>query len=125
MNLQYNATEGDPTASYPVPDVVPRGERNQDELRSEIAHDVTSFPERPLTHDEQEAAEHDMPRGERVYAPASERVPKPPVPGHRDLVQHPDEATPERQAVSGPQDGTVHRSPSWRRVRVPGGTAGP
>ena len=128
MTLPYNATEGDPIASAPlqdapVQDVVPRGERNQDELRSEIAHDVTSFPSRPLTHEEKEAAEHDVPRGERVYAPASERVPKPPVPGHRDLVEHPDEATPERQAVSGPADGTVRRSPSWRRVRVPGGTA--
>ena len=128
MTLPYNA-EGDPIASAPlgdtpvrdapVQDVVPRGERNQDELRSEIAQDVTSFPSRPLTHEEKEAAEHDVPRGERVYAPASERVPKAPVPGHRDLVQHPDEATPERQAVSGPQDGSVHRSPTRRRVRVP------
>jgi hypothetical protein len=128
MSLPYNATEGDPIASAPlqdapVQDVVPRGERNQDELRSEIADDVTSFPSRPLTHEEKEAAEHDVPRGERVYAPASERVPKAPVPGHRDLVAHPDEATPERQAVSGPHDGTVHRSPSRRRVRVPLGSA--
>jgi hypothetical protein len=132
MTLPYNA-EGDPIAAAPlgdtpvreapVQDVVPRGERNQDELRSEIAQDVTSFPARPLTHEEKEAAEHDVPRGERVYAPASERVPKPPVPGHRDLVQHPDEATPERQAVATPHDGTVHRSPSRRRVRVPLGSA--
>ena len=132
MTLPYNA-EGDPIAAEPlgdtpardapVQDVVPRGERNQDELRSEIAHDVTSFPSRPLTHDEKEAAEHDVPRGERVYAPASERVPKPPVPGHQDLVQHPDEATPERQAVADVQDGTVGLSPSRRRVRVPLGSA--
>jgi hypothetical protein len=133
MSLPYNATDGDPVAAAPlgdtpvrdapVQDVVPRGERNQDELRSEIAHDVTSYPSRPLTHDEKEAAEHDVPRGERVYAPASERVAKPPVPGHRDLVTHTDEATPERQAVSGPDDGTVGRSPSQRRVRVPLGSA--
>ena len=132
MTLPYNA-EGDPIAAEPlgdtpareapVQDVVPRGERNQDELRSEIAHDVTSFPSRPLTHDEKEAAEHDVPRGERVYAPASERVPKAPVPGHRDLVEHPDEATPERQGVAGDQDGPLRRSPSQRRVRVPLGSA--
>jgi hypothetical protein len=132
MTLPYNA-EGDPIASpplgdtpvrdAPVQDVVPRGERNQDELRSEITQEVTSFPSRPLTHEEKEAAEHDVPRGERVYAPASERVPKPPVPGHRELVEHPDEATPERQAAPGPHDGTVHRSPSRRRVRVPLGSA--
>jgi hypothetical protein len=123
MTLPYNATEGDATPSPAVQDVVPRGERNQDELRSEIAHEMTSAPARPLTHDEQEAAEHDVPRGERVYAPASERVPKPPVPGHRDLVEHPDEATAERQAASGPSDGTVRRSPNRRRVRVPLGSA--
>jgi hypothetical protein len=126
MHSPYNAAEGDPTASYPVPDVVPRGERDQDELRSEIAHDVTSLPARPLTHEEQEAAEHDVPRGERVYAPASERVPKPPVPGHRDLVEHPDQATLERQATqteSGSPDGTVRHSRGRRRVRVPIGSA--
>jgi hypothetical protein len=133
MSLPYNATDGDPVAApplgdtpvrdAPVQDVVPRGERNQDELRSEIAHEVTSFPSRPLTHEEKEAAEHDVPRGERVYAPASERVAKPPVPGHRDLVTHTDEGTPERQAVSGPHDWTVGRSPSRRRVRVPLGSA--
>jgi hypothetical protein len=128
MSLPYNATEGDPIVAAPLPDapvqdVVPPTERNQDELREEITHDVTSFPARPLTHEEKEAAEHDVPRGERVYAPASERVPKPPVPGHRDLVAHPDEATPERQAVSGPTDGTLRHSPSRRRVRVPLGSA--
>jgi hypothetical protein len=126
MTLPYNATEGEPTDTAPVTDVVPRGERNQDELRSEIAHDVTSFPSRPLTHEEREAAEHDVPRGERVYAPASERVPKAPVPGHRDLVQHPDQATPERQATAtGPDaaDGIIGQSRGRRRVRVPTGSA--
>ncbi|HEY3061975.1 MAG TPA: hypothetical protein VGL99_23610 [Chloroflexota bacterium] len=36
---------------------------------------------------------------ERVYAPASARVPKPPAPGHEALVQQVDSATPERRAA--------------------------
>jgi len=55
---------------------------------------------RPLTSAEREAAERDHPLRERVYAPASERVPVEPVAGHRDMVEHTDTDTPERQAVS-------------------------
>jgi hypothetical protein len=46
---------------------------------------------------------------ERVYAPASERVPKAPVPGHRDFVERTDESTPERQAVGSPTEPTFTR----------------
>jgi hypothetical protein len=125
MTLPYSATEGDGTVSPAVQDVVPRGERSQDELRSEITNEMTSAPARPLTHDEQEAAEHDTPRGERVYAPASERVPRAPVPGHRELIEHPDESTPERQATppGNGTAGTVRHTRGRRRVRVPLGSA--
>src|SRR5690242_18268794 len=89
-------------------DVVPAGERDQDAARSALTHALTAEPERPLTHDEQQAAEHDTPRGERVYAPASERVPVSAVPGHRDMVDHPDTGTPERQAA-----GWTEPSSTW------------
>jgi hypothetical protein len=36
---------------------------------------------------------------ERVYAPASARVPKRPAPGHEALVQQVDATTPERRAA--------------------------
>jgi hypothetical protein len=39
----------------------------------------------------------DAPAGERVYAPASERVPREPAPGHREVIQHMDSRTPERE----------------------------
>jgi hypothetical protein len=45
-------------------------------------------------------SESDTPVGERVYAPASARVPVDPVPGHHELTDHPDTHTPERQAAS-------------------------
>src|SRR5262245_30156785 len=53
---------------------------------------------------------------ERVYAPATERVPKEPVPGHRTYVEHTDEGTPERQATTGPGE------PSFARVERPSQT---
>jgi hypothetical protein len=90
------------------------------------ADDMTSFPSRPLTDQETEAAEHDVPRSERVYAPASERVPKPPAPGHRELVEHPDQGTPERRATqpgSSTRGGTVRTTHGRRRVRIPIGSA--
>jgi hypothetical protein len=37
--------------------------------------------------------------GERVYAPASARVAKPPAPGHEALVRQVDDSTPERRAA--------------------------
>jgi hypothetical protein len=41
--------------------------------------------------------------GERVYAPASERVAKPPAPGHETLVKQVDETTPERRGATEPE----------------------
>jgi hypothetical protein len=89
-------------------DVIPPTERNQDPERS--THELVTETARPLTEEERKAADRDVPVGERVYAPASERVPRQPVPGHRDFVDHMDPATPERQAAGvnpGPQTGGV------------------
>jgi len=78
-------------------DVLPPTERNQDPERS--MHDLVNDSSRPLTDEERKAADRDTSTvGERVYAPASERVPKT-VAGYRDVVENTDTATPERQAA--------------------------
>ena len=80
-----------------VQDRLPATERGEDPARDAVTHELVNDPARPLTDAERQAAEHDIPRPERVYAPASERVPKEPLPGHRDVVEHEDLSTPERQ----------------------------
>src|SRR5437870_1876681 len=97
-----------------VQDVIPPTERNQDPVQTEMTQGMTLDGSRPLTEAERRAADHDTPVGERVYAPASERVPREPVPGHRDFVEHPDTHTPERQAVAGGEE-----EPSFTRVPRP------
>jgi hypothetical protein len=97
-----------------VQDVIPPTERSQDPATTEMTQGLTLDGSRPLTEAERKAAEHEKPAHERVYAPASERVPREPVPGHRDFVEHPDTTTPERQAVAGGGD-----EPSFTRVPRP------
>jgi hypothetical protein len=63
----------------------------------------------PLTDEERQAADREAPVSERVYAPASERVPVEPVPGHRDFVEHTDTHTPEREAAEMPFEPTFTR----------------
>src|SRR4051794_17469688 len=53
----------------------------EDVARDAVVHDLTTQESRPLTREEREAAERDPGRPERVYAPASARVPKDPIPG--------------------------------------------
>jgi hypothetical protein len=90
----------------------------------EQASNLTREGARPLTDDEKKAADRDAPAGERVYAPASQRVPVDPVPGHRDFVEHPDTHTPERQATG--QTATMQNDePSFTRVARPSVTPTP
>jgi hypothetical protein len=98
-------------------DRLPPSERNQDQLRTEVSHGLAVGGSRPLTADEKAAAEQDTPIAERVYAPASERVPRDPVPGHRDFLEHVDEATPERQAAGHHE--SRPGEPSFTRVERP------
>jgi hypothetical protein len=89
-------------------DVVPPTERNLDPLRAEQSHNLTTAAV------EARPADRPEPVAERVYAPASERVPKPPVPGHRDVIEHTDTHTPEREAA-----GMDSNEPSFTRVPRP------
>ncbi len=96
-------------------DRLPPSQRNQDQLRTETSHGLAVDGSRPLTAEERAAAEHDSGVAERVYAPASERVPVEPVPGHRDFVVHTDPSTPERQAAQS----SASSEPSFTRVERP------
>jgi hypothetical protein len=93
-------------------DVLPLTERNQDPERS--MHNLVNESARPLTDDERKAADRDTSNaGERVFAPASERVPKT-VPDYRDVVSSTDPATPERQAAGQTQPSAASSSDTGR-----------
>src|ERR1051326_5929753 len=107
------------TVSENRQDVVPVSERSQDPDRS--THDLVSENARPLTDAERKAADQDAGVSERVYAPASERVPKT-VEGYRDVTDHPDFRTPERQAIGQASANpaiTSDAEPSFTRVPRP------
>jgi hypothetical protein len=88
-----------PEATENVQDVIPPTERSQDPATTEALQQLADESSRPLTENERKAADRDAPVGERVYAPASERVPVEPQEGHRSMVDHPDTHTPEREAA--------------------------
>ena len=67
--------------------VLDESERGKDDLRGDVVDTLSTAPAHPLTDDEKDAAENDPGRAPRVYAPASERVPKPPAPGHERLIE--------------------------------------
>ena len=58
----------------------------EDPAREGFERGLASEPDRPLSKEEKEAAERDHGRPERVYAPASARVPRQPAPGDDKLV---------------------------------------
>ena len=62
-------------------------DRGHDELREALEEGISLGEPRPLTREERDAAARDKGTSEPVYAPASERVPKPPVPGDEKSVQ--------------------------------------
>jgi hypothetical protein len=108
-------------------DIIPPTERGQDPEREQAEFDLSRDPARPLTDAEKRAAANDEMPGERVYAPASERVPKEPVPGHRDFVEHTDTHTPER-AAAGVDPGASSASanePTFARIPRPGASDSP
>ena len=68
-------------------------ERGEDQARDEFMRELEEQPSRPLTGDEKRAAAADSGSAPSVYAPASERVPKEPLPGDREIVDHMDSTT--------------------------------
>ena len=64
-------------------------DRGQDEVREDLEESIGRGEPRPLTREEREAAAHDPGPAKTVYAPASERVTKPPLPAHKPLFRRP------------------------------------
>jgi hypothetical protein len=74
-----------------TPERLPLGElrtddRGQDEVSEALEESTGLGLARPLTREEREAAAHDPGPAKTVYAPASERVSKPPLPGDAELI---------------------------------------
>src|SRR5437016_79241 len=61
-------------------------DRGQDEVREDLEESIGRGEARPLTREEREAAARDPGPAKTVYAPASERVPKPPLPADERLI---------------------------------------
>jgi hypothetical protein len=66
-------------------------DRGEDEVREAVEESISLGEPRPLTREEREAAAHDKGVSPPVYAPASERVPKPPAPGDEKFIQRKDD----------------------------------
>ncbi len=62
-------------------------DRGQDELREDLEESIGRGEPRPLTREEREAAARDPGPAKTVYAPASERIPKPPLPADEKLIE--------------------------------------
>ena len=61
-------------------------DRGQDEVREDLEESIGRGEARPLTREEREAAARDPGSAKTVYAPASERVAKPPLPADEKLI---------------------------------------
>jgi len=121
LGRPFGRPDTDTDTANNVQDVIPPTERNQDPLRSEQAHNLTTGNVQPKADDQA------APIAERVYAPASERVPKEPVPGHREVLEHTDTHTPEREAIaeSEPSITRVPRAMGSADSGTSGGTTTP
>jgi hypothetical protein len=61
-------------------------DRGQDEVLEAREESIGLGQARPLTREEREAAARDSGEAKTVFAPASERVPKPPLPSDEKLI---------------------------------------
>ena len=61
-------------------------DRGQDEVREDLEESIGRGEPRPLTREEREAVARDPAPAKTVYAPASARVPKPPLPADEKLI---------------------------------------
>jgi len=77
--------EGDSRERLPLGELRP-DDRGQDEVREDLEESIGRGEARPLTRAEREAAARDPGPAKTVYAPASERVPKSPLPADENLI---------------------------------------
>jgi len=66
-------------------------DRGHDQVREELEESMGRGEPRPLTRQEREAAAHDPGPAKTVYAPATERVAKPPLPADERLINRREE----------------------------------
>lgn len=92
MNLPDEAFLQGPLSPPPPRDpyersVLNAAEHGEDAGREELVHDLMAGTSRPLTILEKWAAAHDPGLPPRVYAPASVRVPKEPMPWDAAVIE--------------------------------------
>jgi hypothetical protein len=85
--------DGDSKERLPLGELRP-DDRGQDEVREDLEESIGRGEARPLTREEREAAKRDPGAAKTVYAPASERVPKPPLPADEKLIDQRKDDTP-------------------------------
>jgi hypothetical protein len=101
----------------------PLSERGEDQARDEVMRELEEQPARPLSGAEKRAAESDTGRAPDVYAPASERVAKEPLPRDREIVDHMDTSTSERKAARAVAETAFSAAATGDRDRPPPGSA--
>jgi hypothetical protein len=85
--------DGESKERLPLGELRP-DDRGQDEVREDLEESIGRGEARPLTREEREAAKRDPGPAKTVYAPASERVPKPPLPADEKLIDQRKDDTP-------------------------------
>ena len=75
-------------------------ERGQDVAREGTMGELLDTPSRRLTDEEEDAARVDAGRQPRTYAPHSERVPKDPAPGDREIIEEGQEHAPSSEILA-------------------------
>lgn len=76
---------GDEREGVPLGELRP-DDRGQDPEREALEESIALGESRPLSREEREAAKRDKGPAKTVFAPASERVPKPPLPEDEKLI---------------------------------------
>jgi hypothetical protein len=66
-------------------------DRGHDQVREELEEGIGRGESRPLTREEREAAARDPGPAKTVYAPATERIAKPPLPADEKLINRREE----------------------------------
>ena len=87
---EHDLSNDKSTERLPLGELRP-DDRGHDQVREELEESIALGQSRPLTREEREAAARDQGPAKTVYAPATERVAKPPLPADEKLINRHDE----------------------------------
>jgi hypothetical protein len=87
---KHELSKDESTERLPLGELRP-DDRGHDQVREELEESIGLGESRPLTREEREAAARDHGPAKTVFAPATERVAKPPLPADEKLINRPDE----------------------------------